>query len=499
MLWGGKPLRALEVGGLELLLQEEGSCRLGAVTVRLAMELQRLEEVGAAGANFTRLSAAWGRLRAVGFAETVASGWPAFELFRRIQLHVRPPADRSGELSGMHRWDSSCAAAIRLNDWIWLDAYPRDEVLLKAEGTKMESVYFLRNAIKDTARDGTKVCGLAFATHYFGLAGNILRKPGMDLRVVAFDDGLDDDAAEEDHAHSSFYLRKGQRYVHNAKEVLLSWWPVLSILGQLEATSILYDPEFNYVRPFVLGVGAASTFRPSGLPDAPSAALAGRASGRPTVVEAGAHDGFDSVRYAQAFPTADIWALEANPDVFKALQETIRECGETCRAVTTTQCALGSEDKGSVPFYVNDPETDGDEEDNASSRGISSNWGRDSSSSLFKPAQVSATRFGRFKAEPIEVRLRRLETVAAERRGAVGPLRFLELDAEGGELDILRGVGDLLRDVLAVKLEIYLANSSMRVPYFWPEVKEWLEDHGFAYLIRSASDAFFVRRELALL
>mmetsp|Transcript_87851 Transcript_87851/g.221624 ORF Transcript_87851/g.221624 Transcript_87851/m.221624 type:complete len:263 (+) Transcript_87851:82-870(+) len=261
------------------------------------------------------------------------------------------------------------------------------------------------------------------------------------------------------------FLRKAERYLHSFESVISSRWPVLPILGQFTATAIMHAPDFAYLRPFWTGWATAASDEVS----------------RYAIVEAGAHDGHESIKFAIACPDAEVWAFEAHPRVFQALQEAVQACGTACAKIRTQNFALGVEDKESVTFFANVPSEDV--------------WAMPSSS-LYEPAG-NFSHFSTFAAVPSSVQLVRLDTFAAQT--GMPPIRYLDLDAEGAELDILRGGSSLLQTVLAMKVEIRDNHGALLGVPLWNEVRHWLESRGFIHIIRSDSDALFVRRDLALI
>ncbi len=77
------------------------------------------------------------------------------------------------------------------------------------------------------------------------------------------------------------------------------------------------------------------------------------------------------------------------------------------------------------------------------------NPGDPRSSSLYRPG---AERIGQYAAEPLRVRVRRLDTLRAE--GVIPAADFLKVDVEGGEKDVLLGARGLLAGgILAVESE----------------------------------------------
>lgn len=309
---------------------------------------------------------------------------------------------------------------------------------------------------------------LLMATHYLVAAANIYTKPGMSAKFV--DDFRDEiKTASMDDPLSEVFLKKSARYLHNFLSTLESQWPVLAILSQLTATAVLSDVHHRYLKPFWTGKADVTDLD------------------RYSIVECGAHDGHDSEEIASTVPSADIWAFEAQPRVYEALLDRMRKCGAPCANVHPVRLALGSTNQARVEFFSNVPQEDV--------------WMM-SSSSLYRPQRMSGgSRYATYSEDTQHVQMRRLEDVVGD-QGIVRPIVYMDLDAEGGELDILKGAGELLSDVQSFKVEIRNSTKAYAGIPLWPEVRSWLEAHGFvAIYVASGStgDAFFVRRHLALL
>lgn len=494
-IWGTVPFTRSEVIAFAPLAARRAPpvCLLGEISVRLALELRKLDDIDIghdprAGnlydhvidredvINHTMIASDWAFIRRLGFKHVIQSGWPVFELLRRIQYHVLRKDERRTQHDD-DPWDSRCDVFTRPNDWKWLDAFPRDNSLLPFEGMKQLPDYELNKATKDAKRHETKVCHLAYATHYLIIAANVFRRPGIKPALMYDDNLIKLPHPQAPGVWTDVFLYHCARYMRTIKSILFSWWPILSILGQLSATANLYDPEYSYVKPFITGL--------AGPEDEDHLS--------PALVEAGAHDGSDAMVFAELFPNVDIWAFEANPTVYATLETEVKNCGKACQRIHTTEAALGAGDQETVPFFINMPA-------NESSKSHDSlrSWGTDSSSSLYRPL-TNMSRFSQYQSDPIDVPATSLAKFFAATAG-MGKVRFMDLDAEGGELNILLGASaSMLQGVYAMKLEIRDDSPLLQGVPLFPEVVDWLLPRGFVLVIRSGSDALFVRRDLALL
>jgi FkbM family methyltransferase len=136
-----------------------------------------------------------------------------------------------------------------------------------------------------------------------------------------------------------------------------------------------------------------------------------------TVFEVGAADGRDCLRYAELFPTAQVFAFEPVPESFtKVFEKSIR-----CPRIHAFNLAL-SDKPGDSKFYI-------------------SNW--IDSSSLLMPKQTGST-FDVYQAAKtsITVTVDTIDQVCI--REKVGHIDLLKMDAQGAELKILSGASQML-------------------------------------------------------
>ena len=169
----------------------------------------------------------------------------------------------------------------------------------------------------------------------------------------------------------------------------------------------------------------------------------------PVLVEAGAHNGDDTRWFAKA--CGHVHAFEPAPGPFEHLR---RRCREIPNA-------------SAYPLALSD------------AKGVADLWvcsgTHDGSSSLLAPTgHLEAFPDLHFN-ETERVDVTTLEDWAA---GVGQTVDGLWLDAQGAELAILRGAGDLIDGVAAVVLEVSVSELYEDAPLY-PEVAAWLEGRGF--------------------
>jgi len=186
---------------------------------------------------------------------------------------------------------------------------------------------------------------------------------------------------------------------------------------------------------------------------------------KPVIVEAGAHDGTNTIEMADFWPGATIHAFEPVPFAAAAVSERIRPYGGRvqCHAM-----GLGPYD-GTIDMHVS-----GD----GSSHSCQS-------SSMLAPAEAHLRefpeiRFGLTRAVPVV----KLDSWA-ELNG-IDRIDFIWFDMQGYELQALEGARRLLPMTSAIQLEISNVSLYEGAPLY-PEVKARMAAWGF----RPAVEAFF--------
>ena len=188
--------------------------------------------------------------------------------------------------------------------------------------------------------------------------------------------------------------------------------------------------------------------------------------GDPVILEAGACDGTDTVRFARQWPGAVIHAFEPIP----ALYAEVRSRTEQLPGVRLYPLALAGQ-AGRVTMHVHDPGPGGN---------------RGTSSLLPHPSP---------RAWQTEVQAATIEEWAAAE--GVDRIDLMWLDMEGVELDALNAAGPVLGTVTAVCMEV------SREPYrpgtpLYGEIIAWMAEHGFRVAIDRVTlwfgNILFVRR-----
>jgi len=192
----------------------------------------------------------------------------------------------------------------------------------------------------------------------------------------------------------------------------------------------------------------------------------------PIIIEAGAHNGSDTVKLSSLWPQSTIYAFEPVPELFDELKKKITDCGN----VIALPLALG--DKiGTSKFHV------------------SSKEGTGSSSLLTPKAHLHHFPWINFNRE-IEVSTVTIDEFA--RQNQLEKIDLLWLDLQGYEYYVLKASPDILKRVTVIATEVNffeLYNGCV----LYPAYRKWLESHGFVQVHMerphtSWGDAVFVRQ-----
>jgi FkbM family methyltransferase len=182
----------------------------------------------------------------------------------------------------------------------------------------------------------------------------------------------------------------------------------------------------------------------------------------PVVLEAGAHDGGDTVQLVQNLRPRKLYAFEPVPELFKRLEEKLHPF----REVECFPLALAHR-RGQMTMYVS----------NGSVRTRKhSIIAADASSSLLKPTgHLNAYPTIQYKKQ-IKVPVTTIDDFA--RQHDIKRIDFMWLDMQGAELMALQGSERLLDRVSSVYLEVSTVELYADAPTYH-EVKEWMVSRGF--------------------
>lgn len=192
----------------------------------------------------------------------------------------------------------------------------------------------------------------------------------------------------------------------------------------------------------------------------------------PVVVDAGAHNGSETVQMSLLWPQGTVHAFEPVPAVFRQLEANTHHLSNVCRYPV----ALAGVN-ADLTMHV-------------------SSGGTDASSSLLAPKEHLAANPHVVFEEQIIVSALTLDTWAEQCH--CSRVDFLWLDMQGGELAALKAAPRLLAAVQAIHLEAATVELYAENPLY-PEVRGWLENQGFQVEIEalahaSGGNAFFVRQ-----
>jgi FkbM family methyltransferase len=161
------------------------------------------------------------------------------------------------------------------------------------------------------------------------------------------------------------------------------------------------------------------------------------------ILDIGACEGEDSIRYKRLFPQARIIAFEPNTSNVEKLSRNLKyfECDD----IEIMPYALSSSD-GTASMHISSGRPEG------LPKTTDWDWGN-KSSSLLKPSALM-TKFHSWLRFDTEVRVptRRLDSVLTEL--GIKRVDFIHMDVQGAELMVLQGSVDILPSVACIWLEV---------------------------------------------
>jgi FkbM family methyltransferase len=184
-------------------------------------------------------------------------------------------------------------------------------------------------------------------------------------------------------------------------------------------------------------------------------------TGSPVILEAGACNGADTVKFAQRWPDATIYTFEPVPELFADVERRTSHLAQVRRYPMALSDRIGQ-----ATLHVS-----GDTEDR------SLNWG---SSSLLTPAETLLANpqipFGRSIAV-------QTVTIADWAHGeGVDRIDFMWLDMQGMELPALKAAGPVLATTRAICMEVAREELYVNCPMY-DEIISWMKDQGFRAVI----------------
>ena len=197
---------------------------------------------------------------------------------------------------------------------------------------------------------------------------------------------------------------------------------------------------------------------------------------KPSILEAGTYDGEDTIELSHLLPKAQIFTLEAVPELFNIAKETLKSYSN----VETYNYALSDKTSNAIMYLSEWQEKPGIV---------------GQSSSLLAPKEhLTYAPHISFKRS-IEVKTITIDEWA-ERNG-IKKIDFLKLDIQGNELNVLMASPNILSTVKAILTEVEFVEA-YEGQYLFEDIKIWLEEQGFELdsLFSQGwfGDALFIRK-----
>jgi len=177
----------------------------------------------------------------------------------------------------------------------------------------------------------------------------------------------------------------------------------------------------------------------------------------PTVLEAGANDGSDTVRIKKKWPNSTIYAFEPVPELYQKCRAATRRYGN----VNIYQLGLSDKTGKSFFFLPENPSRPAVVTAAGSLLSISSDF-----------LSYGTLNFGK----KITIQTTTLDDWAQQ--VGVNKIDMIWFDLQGYELNVLKASPVTLKTVMVIYLEVEF-KAIYEGQYLWPEVKTWLKEKGF--------------------
>ena len=195
------------------------------------------------------------------------------------------------------------------------------------------------------------------------------------------------------------------------------------------------------------------------------------------VLDIGAYDGGDSIRFKSRFPDARVIAFEADPDRYAVVAGNVEPLGIAC--VNAAVC----DRDGPVAWYqAHDARFD------------SAKAGSQGSMYRHSPECKQRYDFVRQSPTPIGVEGIRIDTFC--RRAGIDDVDVAHIDVEGAEYDVVAGLGDIRPKLLYVEAAPFDAWIGARLP---AELHRKLSCSGYLLAAELGGDRLYIRPDLVRL
>lgn len=159
------------------------------------------------------------------------------------------------------------------------------------------------------------------------------------------------------------------------------------------------------------------------------------------IFDIGACEGEDSIRYSSLFKNSIIYSFEPLPYNFNKCISNVSHLNHD--RIKLFQLALSNKNGTSI-FYVSSGRPDD---------AAFNDWNYGNKSSSLLPPDPSYTKYDWLKFNTqINVQTQTLESFCQEQK--IDKIDYIHMDAQGSELNILQGAGDIIKTVSAIWLEV---------------------------------------------
>jgi FkbM family methyltransferase len=194
-----------------------------------------------------------------------------------------------------------------------------------------------------------------------------------------------------------------------------------------------------------------------------------------TILDVGACEAEDSIRYSNLFPFSTIYAFEPRADNCAKAKELIKQYNKT--NIILENIALSNKN-GFSDFYLSEGEPPNLHNDK--------NWDYgNKSSSLLPPSKEMKNYTGWLKFEKtIKVKTQTLADYVEEK--GIHGIDFMHLDVQGAELMVLEGAGGIYREIKIIWMEVESVELYKNQP-LRSEVESFMTDRGFVNVLNTVN------------
>lgn len=175
----------------------------------------------------------------------------------------------------------------------------------------------------------------------------------------------------------------------------------------------------------------------------------------PIILECGAWNGEDTLKFIQAWPSGKIYSFEPIPEHFKTLSDKFQHLSN----IKLFQLALADKN-GEMNFYVSD---------------FHNNGYPGASSSLLPPKEH--LKFDHYVTFNKKINVKTITLDDWVKSENLSQIDFMWLDMQGYELNMLKN-SEMLKNTKLIYMEVEFVEAYEN-QYLYPEIKNFMEDKGF--------------------